>query len=84
MTLSNDERQDIIKYVNDSMEGDSTCDDEDKNMVVFTFDPQMDSPSIGTDTTLELLKRGFFILYALLNEERKFELAITNGEGYRE
>ncbi len=83
MTLTESEKGEIIDYVKDNLEGESTCDDEDDHMLVFTFDKGEDQPSIGTDTILELLKRGLFVLYSLINENGKLEVSITNGEGSR-
>ena len=83
MTLTESEKGEIIDYVKDNLEGESTCDDEDDQMLVFTFDKGEDQPSIGTDTILELLKRGLFVLYSLINENGKLEVSITNGEGSR-
>lgn len=84
MALTDNEKGEIITYVKETFEGNSTCDDEDNEMVVFTFDKGEDQPSLGTESTLELLKRGYFILYALVNEDGKFELSITNGAGYKD
>jgi|FLOH01.1.fsa_nt_gi hypothetical protein len=83
MALTDTEKGEIISYINDSFDGESICDDGDEDIVVFTFDAQGEQPRIGTDTVLELLKRGFFLLYGIINDDRKFEMAITNGEGYR-
>ena len=83
MTLSGIEKSEIIDYVNDNLEGNSVCDDEGSEHVVFTFDRKEDI-TVGTSNVLELLKRGFFILYVTINDEGNFEMAITNGEGYRE
>jgi hypothetical protein len=32
---------------------------------------------------LDLLKRGLFVLYSVINDNGKLEIAITNGEGSR-
>jgi hypothetical protein len=81
--LSENEKAEIVEYVKDNLEGESTCDDEYPEMLTFTFDKGEDQPSIGTDTILELLKRGLFVLYSLINENGKLEISITNGEGSR-
>ncbi len=83
MTLSNNEKGEIVDYVKDNLEGESTCDDEDDQMMVFTFNKGREQPEVSTDMVLELLKRGLFILYSLINEDGKIEIAITNGEGSR-
>ena len=59
MVLSDNDKQEIIEYVNDNIDGESTCDDEDDDMIIFTYDKdQDDQPLVGTETVLELLKRG--------------------------
>lgn len=83
MTLSENEKAEIVDYVNENLEGESTCDDEYPEMLVFTFDKGGDQPEVSTNVVLELLKRGLFVLYSLINENGKLEIAITNGEGSR-
>ena len=85
MVLSDNDKQEIIEYVNDNIDGESTCDDEDDDMVIFTFDrDQDDQPLIGTETILELLKRGFFVLYSGLNEDGDMQISISDGDRYRD
>jgi len=85
MVLSENDKQEIIEYVNDNIDGESTCDDEENDMIIFTFDKENeDQPLIGTETVLELLKRGFFILYSGLNEDGDMQLAISDGDRYRD
>jgi hypothetical protein len=83
MTLSENEKGEIIDYVKDNVEGESTCDDEYPEMLVFTFDKGGDQPEVSTDMILDLLKRGLFVLYSVINDNGKLEIAITNGEGSR-
>lgn len=83
MTLSDSEKLEIIGFVNDTFEGNSTVDEDDTEFIVFTFDKGEIQPSIGTDSILELLKRGYFVLYSTLNEEGHMEIAITNGDGFK-
>ena len=65
MTLSDNDKQEIIQYVNDNLDGESTCDDSGDDMVIFTFDRDQDEqPLVGTETILELLKQGFYVLFA--------------------
>lgn len=85
MVLSDNDKQEIIEYVNDNLDGESTCDDEDNDMVIFTFDrDQEDQPLVGTETILELLKRGFFVLYSGLNEDGDMQISISDGDRYRD
>ena len=56
MTLSDNDKQEIIQYVNDNLDGESTCDDEGDDMIIFTFDREQDEqPLVGTETILEIL-----------------------------
>ena len=58
MVLSDNDKQEIIEYVNDNIDGESTCDDEDDDMIIFTYDKdQDDQPLVGTETVLELIKK---------------------------
>lgn len=82
MALSNYEKTEIIEYVKSNWDGESVCDDELDDMVVFTFD-RKEEFSFGTESVLELLQRGFFILYAVINDEGNFEIAISNGEEFK-
>jgi|TARA_B110000495_G_scaffold101526_1_gene87706 hypothetical protein len=85
MVLSDNDKQEIIDYVNDNLDGESTCDDEDNDMVIFTFDRDQDEqPLVGTETILELLKRGFFVLYAGLNDDGDMQISISDGDRYRD
>ena len=85
MVLSDNDKQEIIEYVNDNLDGESTCDDEDNDMIIFTFDRDQDEqPLVGTETMLELLKRGFFILYAGLNDDGDMQISISDGDRYRD
>lgn len=85
MVLSDNDKQEIIEYVNDNLDGESTCDDEDNDMIIFTFDrDQDDQPLVGTETILELLKRGFFVLYAGLNDDGDMQISISDGDRYRD
>ena len=85
MVLSDNDKQEIIEYVNDNIDGESTCDDEDDDMVIFTFDKdQDDQPLIGTESVLELLKRGFFVLYSGLNEDGDMQISLSDGDRYRD
>ena len=85
MVLSDNDKQEIIEYVNDNLDGESTCDDEDNDMVIFTFDrDQDDQPLVGTETILELLKRGFFVLYSGLNNDGDMQISISDGDRYRD
>jgi len=85
MTLSDNDKQEIIQYVNDNLDGESTCDDEGSDMVIFTFDRDQDEqPLVGTETILELLKRGFFVLYAGLNDDGDMQISISDGDRYRD
>ena len=81
--LSENEKAEIVDYVNNNVEGESTCDDEYPEMLVFTFNKGGDQPEVSTDMVLDLLKRGLFLLYSLINDDGKLEIAITNGEGSR-
>ena len=84
MTLSDNDKQEIIQYVNDNLDGESTCDDEGDDMVIFTFDRDQDEqPLIGTETVLELLKHGLFVLYAGLNDDGDMQVSISDGDAYR-
>ena len=84
MTLSDNDKQEIIQYVNDNLDGESTCDDEGDDMVIFTFDRDQDEqPLVGTETILELLKQGFFVLYAGLNDDGDMQVSISDGDAYR-
>jgi|TARA_R110002167_G_C12412299_1_gene628053 hypothetical protein len=85
VVLSDNDKQEIIEYVNDNLDGESTCDDEDNDMIIFTFDrDQDDQPLVGTETILELLKRGFFVLYAGLNDDGDMQISISDGDRYRD
>ena len=85
MTLSDNDKQEIIQYVNDNLDGESTCDDEGDDMIIFTFDRDQDEqPLVGTETILELLKRGFFVLYAGLNDDGDMQISISDGDRYRD
>jgi hypothetical protein len=85
MVLSDNDKQEIIDYVNDNLDGESTCDDEDNDMVIFTFDRDQDEqPLVGTEAILELLKRGFFVLYAGLNDDGDMQISISDGDRYRD
>ncbi len=85
MVLSDNDKQEIIEYVKDNLDGESTCDDEDDDMIIFTFDrDQDDQPLVGTETVLELLKRGFFVLYAGLNDDGDMQISISDGDRYRD
>ncbi len=85
MVLSDNDKQEIIEYVNDNLDGESTCDDEYNDMIIFTFDrDQEDQPLLGTETILELLKRGFFVLYAGLNDDGDMQISISDGDRYRD
>ena len=35
MVLSDNDKQEIIEYVNDNIDGESTCDDEDDDMMTI-------------------------------------------------
>ena len=84
MTLSDNDKQEIIQYVNDNLDGESTCDDSGDDMVIFTFDRDQDEqPLVGTESILELLKRGFFVLYAGLNDDGDMQVSISDGDAYR-
>ncbi len=84
MVLSDNDKQEIIQYVNDNLDGESTCDDEGDDMVIFTFDRDQDEqPLIGTETVLELLKHGLFVLYAGLNDDGDMQVSISDGDAYR-
>jgi|TARA_R110002124_G_scaffold248697_1_gene413812 hypothetical protein len=84
MTLSDNDKQEIIQYVNDNLDGESTCDDSGDDMVIFTFDRDQDEqPLVGTETILELLKQGFFVLYAGLNDDGDMQVSISDGDAYR-
>jgi hypothetical protein len=84
MTLSDNDKQEIIQYVNDNLDGESTCDDEGDDMIIFTFDRDQDEqPLVGTETILELLKQGFFVLYAGLNDDGDMQVSISDGDAYR-
>ena len=84
MTLSDNDKQEIIQYVNDNLDGESTCDDEGDDMVIFTFDRDQDEqPQIGTESILELLKHGLFVLYAGLNDDGDMQVSISDGDAYR-
>ena len=84
MTLSDNDKQEIIQYVNDNLDGESTCDDEGDDMIIFTFDRDQDEqPLVGTETILELLKQGFFVLYAGLNDDGDMHVSISDGDAYR-
>ena len=84
MTLSDNDKQEIIEYVNDTLDGESTCDDEGDDMVIFTFDRDQDEqPLVGTESILELLKHGFFVLYAGLNDDGDMQISISDGDAYR-
>lgn len=85
MVLSDNDKQEIIEYVNDNLDGESTCDDEDDDMIIFTYDKdQEDQPLVGTETVLELLKRGFFVLYSGLNNDGDMQISISDGDRYRD
>jgi hypothetical protein len=85
MVLSDNDKQEIIEYVNDNIDGESTCDDEDDDMIIFTYDKdQEDQPLVGTETVLELLKRGFFVLYSGLNNDGDMQISISDGDRYRD
>ena len=85
MVLSDNDKQEIIEYVNDNIDGESTCDDEDDDMIIFTYDKdQEDQPLVGTETILELLKRGFFVLYSGLNNDGDMQISISDGDRYRD
>ena len=85
MVLSDNDKQEIIEYVNDNLDGESTCDDEDDDMIIFTYDKdQEDQPLVGTETVLELLKRGFFVLYSGLNNDGDMQISISDGDSYRD
>ena len=85
MVLSDNDKQEIIEYVNDNIDGESTCDDEDDDMIIFTYDKdQDDQPLVGTETVLELLKRGFFVLYSGLNNDGDMQISISDGDRYRD
>ena len=84
MTLSDNDKQEIIQYVNDNLDGESTCDDSGDDMIIFTFDRDQDEqPLVGTETILELLKQGFFVLYAGLNDDGDMQVSISDGDAYR-
>ena len=84
MTLSDKDKQEIIQYVNDNLDGESTCDDEGDDMIIFTFDRDQDEqPLVGTESILELLKHGFFVLYAGLNDDGDMQISISDGDAYR-
>jgi hypothetical protein len=85
VVLSDNDKQEIIEYVNDNLDGESTCDDEDDDMIIFTYDKdQEDQPLVGTETVLELLKRGFFVLYSGLNNDGDMQISISDGDRYRD
>ena len=85
MVLSDNDKQEIIEYVNDNIDGESTCDDEDDDMIIFTYyKDQDDQPLVGTETVLELLKRGFFVLYSGLNNDGDMQISISDGDRYRD
>ena len=85
MVLSDNDKQEIIEYANDNIDGESTCDDEDDDMIIFTYDKdQDDQPLVGTETVLELLKRGFFVLYSGLNNDGDMQISISDGDRYRD
>ena len=85
MVLADNDKQEIIEYVNDNIDGESTCDDEDDDMIIFTYDKdQDDQPLVGTETVLELLKRGFFVLYSGLNNDGDMQISISDGDRYRD
>ncbi len=83
--MNDTDKHQIINYVYENLEGESTCDDSDECMLVFTFthDPE-NQCLIGTDNILELLKMGFFVLYAGNNDSGNFEIAICDCETYRQ
>jgi hypothetical protein len=54
-------------------------------MIIFTYDKdQDDQPLVGTETVLELLKRGFFVLYSGLNNDGDMQISISDGDRYRD
>ncbi len=83
MVLSENEKAEIVDYVNENVEGESTCDDEFPDMMVFTFNKGGDQPEVSTDMILDLLHKGLFVLYSVINGDGKLEISITNGEGSR-
>ncbi len=53
-------------------------------MMVFAFEYDEDNQAlIGTEHILDLLKIGFFVIYAGLNDEGKFEVAISDANMFR-
>jgi hypothetical protein len=82
--LTENEKQEIIGFVDENLEGESICDESDDSMVVFTFENDRNNQClIGTETVMDLLKRGFFLLYAGNNDENKFEICISDANTFR-
>ena len=82
--LKDSDKHEIIDFVNENMEGEAVCDDESNNMIVFTFENEPNNQAmLGTEIILDLLKRGFFVIYACVNEDGKFEMAIGDSEEFK-
>ncbi len=83
--LNDQDKHEIIKFVNDNLEGESTCDDSDDEMVVFTFENNPENQClIGTETILDLLKIGYYVLFAGLDDYGKFQLAVSDSRSFKE
>ena len=82
--LNSQEKHEIITYVNDNLDGESTVNELDSDMIVFAFEnDERNQALIGTEHILDLLKIGFFVIYAGLNDEGKFEVAISDANMFR-
>lgn len=82
--LNSQEKHEIITYVNDNLDGESTVNESDSDMIVFAFEnDERNQALIGTEHILDLLKIGFFVIYAGLNDEGKFEVAISDANMFR-
>ncbi len=82
--LNEQEKHEIITYVGDNIDGESTVNETDDDMLVFAFEYDDDNQAlIGTEHILDLLKIGFFVIYAGLNDEGKFEVAISDANMFR-
>jgi hypothetical protein len=84
LMLNQQEKHEIITYVNDNIEGESTVNETDEDMIVFAFEYDEENQAlIGTEHILDLLKIGFFVIYSGLNDEGKFEVAISDANMFR-
>tara|TARA_R100000008_G_scaffold61623_1_gene38955 strand:- start:797 stop:1051 length:255 start_codon:yes stop_codon:yes gene_type:complete len=82
--LNEQEKHEIITYVGDNIDGESTVNETDDDMMVFAFEYDEDNQAlIGTEHILDLLKIGFFVIYAGMNDEGKFEIAISDANMFR-